>query len=139
MNELVLAFDVGLKRTGVACGQQFNQSANPAGQITVVRGRHDWAAVDSIVEEWEPDLILVGDPQTNDPHLNKAINRLKSHIQKYHKIKIIDVNERLSSNSANHEMANRGLSLARKTELRDQVAACLILESYFADNKSTAN
>ena len=129
-----MAFDVGLKRTGVACGQQFNKSANPAGQVTVVRGRHDWAAVDYIIEEWEPDLIVVGDPKTNDPHLNKAINRLKSHIQQNHKIKIIDVNERLSSNSANREIANRGLSQTRKTELRDQIAACLILESYFTEN-----
>lgn len=131
MSGFILAFDVGLKRTGVACGQEFNQSANPAGQITVIRGRHDWAAVDSIIDEWQPDSIVIGDPQTNDPHLNKAINRLKSHIQKEHKIKIIDVNERLSSNSANHELANRSLSKARKTELRDQIAACLILESYF--------
>ena len=131
MSELIVAFDVGLKRTGVAAGQRFNKSANPAGQITVVRGRHDWPAVDNIVEQWDPDLILIGDPQSNDPHLNKAINRLKSHIQRYHKIKIIDVNERLTSSSANLELAPHHLTRTRKTELRDQIAACLILESYF--------
>ena len=131
MDGLVMAFDIGLKRTGVATGTNLNKKANPAGKITVVRGRHDWPAVDGLVEEWQPDLILVGDPQTKDPHLTKAINRFKSYIQQHHKIKIIDFNERLTSNSANQELAGRNISQERKTELRDQIAACLILESYF--------
>ncbi len=131
MSDTALAFDVGLKRTGVAGGQTFTKNANPAGQIAVVRGRHDWAAIDSLIEEWQPDLIIIGDPQSDDPHLNKAINRLKSHIQRFHKLPIVDVNETLTSSAANQEFAERGISQARKTELRDQVAACLILETYF--------
>lgn len=131
MVNTILAFDIGLKRTGVASGQTMTRNANPAGQVTVVRGRHDWAAIDNLIEQWCPDLIIVGDPQTDDPHLNKAINRFKSHIQRFHKLPILAVNERLSSNAASQELAGRGVSLARKTELRDQVAACLILETYF--------
>lgn len=126
-----LAFDIGLKRTGVASGQTFTKSTSPAGQITVTRGRHDWAAVDNLILEWTPDIIIVGDPQSQDPHLNKAINRFKSHIQLHHKIPIQAVNERLTSSAANQALNERGLSQARKTEMRDQVAACLILETYF--------
>jgi len=132
MSDNVLAFDIGLKRTGVASGQSITKSANPAGQITVVRGRHDWPAVDSLVEEWCPDIIVVGDPQSDDPHLNKAINRFKHHIQRFHKLPVVDVNEHLTSSAANQELSGRGLSKTRKTELRDQVAACLILETYFS-------
>jgi len=127
----LLAFDIGLKRTGVASGNSFNNTANPAGQITVVRGRHDWPAVDNLIERWLPDYIVIGDPGSQDPHLNKAINRFKSHIQRHHKLPIIDVNERLTSDAANQALRERGLSVSRKTEMRDQVAACLILETYF--------
>ncbi len=134
MSEVILAFDIGLKRTGVASGQSFSKSAHPAGQITVIRGRHDWPAVDDIIEQWQPDIIVIGDPQSDDPHLNKAINRFKSHIQRFHKISIIDVNERLTSVAANQELSAHRLSQTRKTEMRDQVAACLILETYFNDN-----
>lgn len=131
MANTVLAFDIGLKRTGVATGQTFTKTSSPAGQITVSRGRHDWAAVDDLIEQWAPDLIIVGDPQTDDPHLNKAINRFKSHIQLHHKIPIKDINEYLTSSAANQSLNERRLSKTRKTELRDQVAACLILDSYF--------
>jgi len=74
---------------------------------------------------------VIGDPCSTDPHLNKAINRIKSHIQQNHKLPIIDVDERLTSSAANAALSNRGLSEKRKTEMRDQIAACLILETYF--------
>jgi len=129
--ETFLAFDIGLKRTGAASGSLFTKSASPAGMIVVNNGRHDWAGVDTLIEEWQPDAIVVGDPQSSDPHLNKAINRFKSHIHRWHKLPIIDVDERLTSSAANESLAERGLSQQRKTELRDQVAATLILETYF--------
>ncbi len=128
--ETFLAFDVGLKRTGAASGSLFTKSAAPAGMIVVNNGRHDWAGVDALIEEWQPDAIVIGDPQSSDPHLNKAINRFKSHIHRWHKRPIIDVDERLTSSAANESLAERGLSEQRKTELRDQVAAALILETY---------
>jgi len=107
---------------------------NEAEVFVVTNGRHDWAGVDALIEEWQPDAIVVGDPQSNDPHLNKAINRFKSHIHRWHKLPIIDVNERLTSSAANESLNARGLSQQRKTELRDQVAAALILETYLNSN-----
>ncbi len=126
-----LAFDIGLKRTGAASGSRLTMTASPAGTLVVNNGRHDWAGLDRLIEEWQPDAIVVGDPNSSDPHLNKAINRFKSHIHRWHKLPIIDVDERLTSSAANENLAQRGLSQQRKTELRDQVAAALILETYF--------
>jgi putative Holliday junction resolvase len=127
----ILCFDIGLKRTGVASGQSLTRSANPAGQLIVSNGRHDWVQLDKIIEQWQPTLIVIGDPKTDSSHLKKSINRFKSYVQQNHKISIVEVDETLSSNSANVELANRGFTQSRKTELRDQVAACLILQSYF--------
>jgi len=129
--ETFLAFDIGLKRTGVASGNLFTKTATPTGAIVVNNGRHDWAGVDTLIEQWEPDAIIIGDPQSSDPHLNKAINRFKSHIHRWHKLPIIDVDERLTSSAANETLTRHKLSQQRKTELRDQVAAALILETYF--------
>ncbi len=130
MHETLLAFDIGLKRTGVASGQTLTKNASPAGQLSVINGRHDWVALDALINQWRPSMIVIGDPQSDDPHLKKAINRFKSHIQQHHKLPIRDVNERLTSAAANQEMVGAGLSQRRKTELRDQIAACLILETY---------
>jgi putative Holliday junction resolvase len=128
---IFLAFDIGLKRTGVASGQASTHTASPCSTIAVTRGRLDWSALDQLIAQWQPDAVVIGDPKSNDPHLNKVINRFKSHIQQQHKLPIFDVDERLSSNAANQSLADRGLSLTRKTELRDQIAACLILETFF--------
>lgn len=129
--ETFLAFDIGLKRTGAASGNRLTKTATPAGTLVVSNGRHDWAGLDCMITEWAPDAIIIGDPSSSDPHLNKAINRFKSHIHRWHKLPIIDIDERLSSNAANQRLNHQGLSVQRKTELRDQVAASIILEGYF--------
>lgn len=129
-----MAFDVGLRRTGVAVGQSLLQSAKPAGQINVERGRHDWLKVDQLIAKWAPQRIVIGNPNSHDPALKKCINRLKSHIQQQHKIAIFEIDETLTSSAANTEMADQSLSLEQKIALRDQIAACIILESYFAAN-----
>ena len=129
--ETFLALDIGLKRTGAATGSLFTKTASPAGTLVVNNGRHDWAGLDALVEQWAPDAIVIGNPQSSDPHLNKAINRVKSHIHRWHKLPIIDVDERLTSSAANESLSQRNISQQRKTELRDQVAAAIILETYF--------
>lgn len=128
----ILAFDIGLKRTGVASGQCLTMSANPAGQLLVKQGRHDWMQVDTLIAKWAPAIILIGDPRSQDPHLNKAINRFKSHIQQNHKIQIILVDETLTTAAANQELSDSALNTERKIIMRDQIAACLILETYFS-------
>ena len=130
---IALAFDIGLKRTGVAVGQSINKTARPVTQLLVSNGRHDWAAIDTLIQQWQPNLIVIGKANSSDPHLNKAINRVKSHIQQNHKLPIIDVDERLSTVAANAELKEQDLKQKQKKILRDQVAACLILESYFND------
>ncbi|GHA05204.1 putative pre-16S rRNA nuclease [Arenicella chitinivorans] len=127
----VLALDVGLRRTGVAVGHTLTGTAKPCTTLTADRGRLNWDQFDQLIKEWQPERVVIGDPQTDDPHLNKLINRIKSHIQQNHKLPIHGMDERLSSSAANAELADHGLNAAKKQALRDQVAACLILESYF--------
>ena len=129
-HQTFVAFDVGLKRTGVASGQTRTKLAQPAGQLWVNNGRFDWPEVDKTISAWQPDAIVIGDPKSNDPHLNKAINRLISHIQQTHKLPIIRVDESLTSVAANNEMQELDLSLDKKIAMRDQIAACIILETY---------
>jgi RNase H-fold protein (predicted Holliday junction resolvase) len=73
---------------------------------------------------------VIGDPGCKDPHLNKSINRLISHIQKNHKLPIVRVDESLTSVAANNELQEFDLSLDKKVAMRDQIAACIILETH---------
>ena len=59
----ILAFDFGLRRIGVAVGQTTTQTATAL--RTVSNGPEpDWAAVDRLVAEWRPQLLVVGLPVT---------------------------------------------------------------------------
>ena len=126
----LLAFDIGLRRTGVAVGHEFTGSAQPAGLINVKDGQLVWSELDRLIERWQPQQRVLGDPHSSDPHLNKLINRFKNHIQKYHKLPLIDWNEAYSSDAANAELTAQGMSTRSKVKMRDQLAACLILEGY---------
>ena len=130
-NLVALAFDLGLKRTGVATGQTLSRTAQPAGQISALNGQLDWQQLDKLIADWQPEIIVIGDPHTQDPHLKKLINRFKSYIQQNHKLPIKEVNEELTSFDANERLKDYSLALDKKIELRDQVAACIILEDYF--------
>lgn len=127
----VLAFDVGLKRTGVAVGQSLTGTTQVAGQIPVKQGRLDWTEVTKLMEHWQPDQILIGDPQSDNPHLNKVINRLKSFVRQNYKLPVVNWNEAYTTESANVELQALNQSTSDKRALRDQLAACLMLEAYF--------
>ena len=87
--------------------------------------------MDQLLQRWQPKTCVVGDPNTNDPHLNKLIRRLIQQLES-RKIRVVRVDEHLTSEKANTLMAERGFTTAQKGNLRDQIAACLILESYLA-------
>ena len=63
---LILAFDFGLRRIGIAAGSALSGSAAP--RITVANGDHgpDWAAIDREVRDYAPTLLLVGAPYNVD-------------------------------------------------------------------------
>ena len=142
MSETVLAFDIGLKRIGVASGSRLTMRAHPAGQIKAGNGQFERQKLDEIINEWQPNSIVIGNPNTTDTHLKKLINRFTSHIQQQHKIPIFEIDEELTTEAANTELTEtkqqgHGLTTDNKIELRDQIAACLILESFLnsTDNK----
>ena len=56
-----LAFDFGLKRTGVAVGNRMLKQATP--QATVVaEGDARFAMIEKRIKEWTPDALVVGVP-----------------------------------------------------------------------------
>jgi len=108
MSSYILALDIGLKRTGVALAQKGLNStdtkASPLASIEVKNGHPDFAHLDKLHEQWQPEVYVIGNPQTDNPHLNKAINRFKHHIQSQYKCAIEDVSEFLTTEMANLEM-----------------------------------
>mgnify|MGYP000025764424 CR=1 FL=1 len=56
-----LAFDFGLKRTGVATGNRLLKTASPQATIKA-EGDARFAHVEARIREWQPDALVIGVP-----------------------------------------------------------------------------
>jgi putative Holliday junction resolvase len=63
---VVLAFDFGLRRIGVACGDTISNAAAPRPAVQVTDHGIDWAAIERLLQQYQPDLLVVGSPRHAD-------------------------------------------------------------------------
>ena len=59
--QLFLAFDYGIKRTGVASGNRLTRTATPQGTIQA-EGDARFARIVPLIAQWQPDALVVGVP-----------------------------------------------------------------------------
>lgn len=126
---VVLAFDYGVKKMGIAVGNTETHTAQPLDIFHMDNGQPDWTALIALITEWKANKLLVGLPLNMDgseSHLSKRANKFAKRLN--HKLKenhtpcdIYLVDERLSSREA------RGKSTAQQI---DDTAAFVLLESW---------
>lgn len=80
----VLAFDFGLRRIGVAVGQTVTGSATPVTTLKVSTPTALMLEIESLIEDWHPDTLLVGQPGSRDgkPGISDAIERFAKMLRK---------------------------------------------------------
>ena len=118
----VLAFDFGLKRIGVAVGEQELRTAHPLPAIS------QFTDIELLVKEWKPAALVVGLPTSvqGEPHkMTRQAEDFARRLEKRFKLPVARVDERYTSVEAESKL--RGL----KKKAVDSVAAQLILEQYF--------
>jgi len=130
----LLAFDFGIKRTGVAVGNTIAHSTQPLvtlqGEQTEVR----FSAIAALIKEWQPAALVVGLPSNDDgtPHeLTRLCRRFANRLKGRFNLPVILVDERYTSASASTKLTEMGVRGIRQKPLIDQVAAQYILQAYF--------
>ena len=117
-----LAFDFGLKRTGVAVGNRLTRSATP---LPTIRAEGDarWSLVAARIADWRPDALVVGVPfhpdgaeHENTVRARKFARQLRGRFQ----LPVHEVDERYSTTEA----------LAAGARDADAGAAVIILEQF---------
>lgn len=137
MPDTLLAFDFGLRRIGIAVGQDVTASASPLGVVDNRDGEIDFAAIDRLVSEWRPARLVVGMPFNTDGSPGELDGPVKAFIAALDRygLPIATTDERYSSIEA-----ERVLKEARADGRRgridkasiDAAAAVLIAERYLA-------
>ena len=128
-----LAFDFGVRRIGVAVGQTLGAGAEPLATIAVDNGRVDWDSIAALVEQWAPDVFVLGRPGTadGDAHpLAEDIARFARRLEGRYQRPVELVDEHLSSWDA----AARGGEDGRGG--LDAAAAAVILETWLAGRQA---
>jgi len=126
MNDLAMAFDFGTTKIGVAVGQQITGTASPVAVVKARDGIPQWLAIDRLVEEWQPKVLVVGLPINMDgteSDMSKAAARFSRRLHGRYGIRIELMDERLSTFEA-REFEN--------PDQLDAIAAKLILETWLA-------
>lgn len=142
---VVLAFDFGEKRIGVAVGNTSICQAAPLDVVRNVHGRPDWDNISSLISEWKPVALVVGLPVTEDGREQQALvlsNAFSKQLRKRYGLPVYRSDERYSSVEAAGIIAeNRRRGNRRKSsrEDTDKIAAALILEHWFEYPTSEQN
>ncbi|MHB1214379.1 MAG: Holliday junction resolvase RuvX [Thiobacillus sp.] len=130
----VLAFDLGLKRTGVASG---NLSIGVAHPLTVIQAESTearLAAIARLIAEWQPVLLVLGLPTHADGaehEMTRAAKNFARKLESHFSLPVFLVDERHTSTAAESALHERGIHGKKNKALTDAVAAQLILQGFF--------
>lgn len=137
--QIVLAFDFGLKRIGIASGDSLTASAAPRPAAGVGAGGPDWVAIEREIRALQPHLLVVGAPYNVDGSANAmsdAAREFAAELERRFRLPVKRVDERYSSLQASAALKDRRASGARRRRVRkediDSAAAAVILERWFA-------
>ena len=117
-----LAFDFGLKRTGVATGNILTRTATPQPTISAQADAR-FKAIEARIQEWQPDALVIGIPfhpdgasHDNTLRAQKFARQLRGRFG----LRVFEVDERYSTTEA----------LADGAKDADAASACIILQQF---------
>lgn len=137
---VALGFDYGRLRIGVAVGEALTGSARPLRVLPTRDQRPDWDAIGRLIEEWRPDVLVVGVPRHADDTASAttaAALRFGRQLHGRFQLPVATIDERLSSWEARRRRIETAPPGRRGGNAAvDAQAAALILESWFNHQRS---
>ena len=128
----IIAFDYGEKKIGVAVGQTSTNTSSPLKVLFNNHGKVNWDEINSLLNEWNPDLIIVGKPLNMDgteSEVMKKVDKFYNNLMKIYKARYEYVDERLTTFEAKEILKDN------KAELVDANAAKILIDNWFNINK----
>ena len=117
-----LAFDFGVKRTGVATGNRLTRTATPQPTVVATADKR-LEVIAQRIKAWQPDALVVGVPFHPDgqPHENtRRAQKFARQLRARFALAVFEVDERYSTTEA--------ISSGAKDP--DAASACIILEQF---------
>ena len=134
----IIAFDFGLRQIGVAVGNSLLQTTRVLPIIRAREGIPDWQALEKLIAEWQPDLLLVGDPLNMDGSASELGARAAKFARRLHGrlgLPVSMADERLTSFEAKQISREQGHRGDYKRNPVDSQAAELVLQSWLGEQR----
>ncbi len=134
-SQLLMGFDFGTKKIGVAIGQMVTKSARPLKSIKSIDGLPNKEIVAKLLKDWRPDALVVGIPinmDGTDQPISILARNLANWLRENFKLTVYETDERLTTKAAREQIFNEGGYKALQDGQVDSVAAQLILQNWMA-------
>ena len=128
-----LAIDYGLKKIGLALSDPLKIIAKPFKTIDNISYEIFLDRLNSIIEEYSIDEVVVGLPITLKNTFSAQTNIVKEFVDNLKNdlsIKVTTVDERLSSIEAKKSLIHQGVKTGHNKKEIDKTAAAIFLQSY---------
>lgn len=129
-----LGLDIGSVTVGVALSDSLKMIASSYCVIRYEKEDDDlFLKIVKIIQEQEVDEVVVGMPYHMNGDMSigcERTRRFEKKIQELIDIKIIEIDERMSTISANNALLTFDVSRKKRKQVVDKVAATVILQTY---------
>lgn len=138
----MLGFDYGHKKIGVAVGQTVTGTATALETLIFDSKRGPWDRVSALIQTWQPDALIVGNPLTLDGQAqpaSEAAQTFAGELERRFGKPVLMVDERLTTREARRQfqaLRSQGTAKRQDAAQIDAIAARLIVESWLLQYQS---
>ena len=128
----IVAFDFGTKKIGVAVGQTATYTSSPLQVILNKDDKVNWNEISTLLNEWKPELIIVGKPLNmdgTDSEIMKQVERFYQKLKKIYDTNFEYIDERLTTFEARQILEDTNINNV------DANAAKILIDNWFEINK----
>ena len=128
----IVAFDFGTKKIGVAVGQTATYTSSPLQVILNKDDKVNWNEINKLLNEWKPELIIVGKPLNmdgTDSEIMKQVERFYQKLKKIYDTNYEYIDERLTTFEARQILEDTNINNV------DANAAQILIDNWFEMNK----
>lgn len=129
----VIAIDVGTVRVGVASTDESETIATPLATLSRERGEQLWQRLADLVTQRSVTTAIVGLPRNLDGSEGDAARAARdfgNELAGRLKVSVEYWDERFTSVAAERALVELDVKRAKRRQITDEVAACLLLQSW---------
>ena len=128
----IVAFDFGTKKIGVAVGQTATYTSSPLQIIINKDNKVNWSEISILLNEWNPELIIVGKPLNmdgTDSEIMKQVEKFYEKLKNTFDVNLEYIDERLTTFEAKQILEDTDIDQV------DANAAKILIDNWFEMNR----